>query len=738
MRDRLLRFVLSGDAMNTSEQQPRPGRNGQYHFGDFVLDAESGFLRRGAEEVPLQPKAFDVLTFLVERHGRLVTKEELIDAVWGETAVTDNSLSQCLVQIRRALADDSQQIIRTVARRGYVFDAPLTAPVLEFPRDGDQAGITDRSPAPPQQWYRTLPGKAALVILALAAAGLLYDVLPIRSSKFEPVYTQITNFSDSASGPALSPDGRMVAFFKGNAQFATSGAIYAKILPNGGAVQITNDSRNKYGLAFSPDGSQISYTAWQNDGAGQWQTFTVPTLGGEPHLLQSNAAGLTWLDERSLLFSRVKSGVHMGIVTSGVNFSDIRSVYFPEYERRMAHYSYASPDRKWALVAEMEPEWLPCRLIPLDGSSPGRQVGPDGECTAAAWSPDGKWMYFGAEASGTRHLWRQRFPEGELEQITFGAAEEEGVAVAPDGRSLITSVGVRESAVWIHDLNGERPVSVEGYAAYNYLLLSPPRFSRDGRQLYYLLQRQSPGSGNELWRANLDSNTSERVFGDFNIFEFDISGDDTGAGEVVFSSESPGKPSQLWLAPLDRSAPPKRIATLGEGSPHFGPDGTVRFRYSDGKANYIGQMNEDGSSRKQVIPYPISNFLSSSPDGHWLVVFAPASGRTKADTMAVPVEDAGRPRLVCRGFCPVVWAPDGRTLYVALEGNTDKTVALPLSAGEFPELPDGSVESPGKATALRGARLIDKWNISPSPDPSTFAYVKTTAGHRNLFRISLP
>src|SRR4051812_22063128 len=101
--------------MNTSEQRPRPGRKGQYHFGDFVLDAESGFLRRGAEEVQLQPRAFHVLTFLVERHGRLVNKEELIDAVWGETAVTDNSLSQCLVQIRRALADDSQQIIRTVA-----------------------------------------------------------------------------------------------------------------------------------------------------------------------------------------------------------------------------------------------------------------------------------------------------------------------------------------------------------------------------------------------------------------------------------------------------------------------------------------------------------------------------------------------------------------------------------------------------------------------------------------------
>src|SRR6202162_5029386 len=156
--------------MNTSEPRMGPGRNGQFRFADFLLDAESGFLRRGGEEVPLQPKAFEVLTYLVERHGRLVTKDELIDAVWGETAVTDNSLSQCLVQIRRALADDTQQIVRTVARRGYVFDAPLTAPVLDIPREATPSPSPDGSSDPSVPWYGGRRGKAGLLILALAAA----------------------------------------------------------------------------------------------------------------------------------------------------------------------------------------------------------------------------------------------------------------------------------------------------------------------------------------------------------------------------------------------------------------------------------------------------------------------------------------------------------------------------------------------------------------------------------------
>ena len=112
--------------MTTRESAADAYRRGHYRFGDFVLDLETGFLRRNGQDVPLRPKSFDVLTYLVVHHGKLVTKNELVEAVWPDTAVTDNSLSQCLFEIRRALDDDSQTAIRTVARRGYVFDMPVS------------------------------------------------------------------------------------------------------------------------------------------------------------------------------------------------------------------------------------------------------------------------------------------------------------------------------------------------------------------------------------------------------------------------------------------------------------------------------------------------------------------------------------------------------------------------------------------------------------------------------------
>src|ERR1700751_1851229 len=95
-------------------------------FADFTLDLTRGCLLRGTDEIKLRPKSFAVLKQLILSAGRLVSKEELIAAVWPDTAVTDDSLVQCLIDVRRALGKDGQQLVKTVPRRGYIFDAEVT------------------------------------------------------------------------------------------------------------------------------------------------------------------------------------------------------------------------------------------------------------------------------------------------------------------------------------------------------------------------------------------------------------------------------------------------------------------------------------------------------------------------------------------------------------------------------------------------------------------------------------
>src|SRR4051794_35552504 len=140
-----------------------------------------------------------------------------MEAVWADIAVTDNSLAQCIVEIRRALDDDSQQLVRTIARRGYLLPVRVTMQVPESPRQQAVAPVEPRLvPVPlprPRRLRRQYATFTAALILA-CAVGALVLVRGIPRTRRELTYTQVTNFTDSAVTPALSPDGRMLVFFR--------------------------------------------------------------------------------------------------------------------------------------------------------------------------------------------------------------------------------------------------------------------------------------------------------------------------------------------------------------------------------------------------------------------------------------------------------------------------------------------------------------------------------------------
>ncbi len=126
-----------------------------YRFDRFTLDMQAGCMRVGNTVVPLRPKSFDVLVYLVRNPGRLVTKNELIESVWPDVAVTGNSLVQCIKDVREALGDDGRSMVETVAKRGYRF---LPA-VVEIDAARLSAGGSEPPPTGPSPTSRALaPG----------------------------------------------------------------------------------------------------------------------------------------------------------------------------------------------------------------------------------------------------------------------------------------------------------------------------------------------------------------------------------------------------------------------------------------------------------------------------------------------------------------------------------------------------------------------------------------------------
>jgi dipeptidyl aminopeptidase/acylaminoacyl peptidase len=424
------------------------------------------------------------------------------------------------------------------------------------------------------------------------------------------------------------------------------------------------------------------------------------------------------------MYSEFKTGLHLGIVSSMDDRSSHREIYLPSHERGMAHFSYLSPDRTSVLVVEMGKtgDWERCRLVPFDGHSAGGPIGPAGACQFAAWSPDGKWMYFAAEVSGHSHLWRQRYPDGVPEQITSGPTDEETVYASPDGRSLITAMalGHDQDQIWLHDWHGERALTTDGYA-YS------PWLSEDLHRMYFLAARRS-SDASELWRLDIASGRRESLLAGFAVTGYDISYDEQ---QVAFSTEQNGV-KQIWVAPLDRHAPPKMLLRGGDEMA-FDRTGHIFFRSIADHVNFVNRMNADGSGNVRVVDKPILELQGVAPDARWVSVFARIEGALPGAWL-VPI-DSGAPHLLALGWWPARWSRDGKLLYVEIGQNDTsqvhgRTVALRVNANGVPT----DAARPPRADSIVIPR--PELTLSVGPDPSVYAF-EVSELRRNIYRIPL-
>ncbi|HLY04743.1 MAG TPA: protein kinase, partial [Rhizomicrobium sp.] len=565
-------------------------------------------------------------------HGR--TAYELSSAILREmpaplpphVPLSLQSVTQrCLAKEREQRYQRASEV-RAALEAIQTHTADIAAPVFHPPQRPKSSAKALR--------YVSIAG-GVLLLAAIAAVAIFYP----RRQPPAVRYEQLTNFSDSVSSPALSPDGRMLAFLHGESTFDGPADVWIKLLPDGAPVQLTHDGSTKMGVEFSPDGSRIAYThlaQWN------WDTWAVPSLGGTPSLLLPDASGLTWIGDRQVMFSEITTGLYMKIVTSDENRGGQRDVYLPpDREIGMAHRSYLSPDRKWVLVVEMDNRgWLPCRLTPFSGGSQGRVVGPaPSRCTSAAWSPDGKWMYFSADAGSGFHLWREKFPDGVPQQITSGTSQEEGIAVAPDGKSLVTAVGTEQSSIFLHDSQGLRQITSQGYA-YS------PSISPDGKQIYYLLRTNSARAfvAGELHSVDLATGRDDNSLPGFSISRYDISRD---GQRIVFAALDQKTGSTIWLASLSHSFPPRQLTKTESYRPYLAPGGEIFYLNRDGNRDYVYRMKDDGAAQERVIPDPVIYLLGVSPDGREIVVWVGQTGSNSPNAVIVYPSDGGRPFPLC-------------------------------------------------------------------------------------------
>jgi serine/threonine protein kinase/Tol biopolymer transport system component len=660
----------------------------------------------------------------------------LYELLTGEPVFRANTVQDTVTAVLEREPDWHRLPARTPARVRRLLRHCLQKDVSQrLAAIGDAVTAIEQAQSGVKRWR--IAGAAALVLAMAAVIAFQLDrpVRPTDSSQWVP----LTKFPDSAAQPALSPDGRMVAFVRGESTFYGPGQIYVKTLPDGEPVQLTNDTLDKMSPVFSPDGARIAYTTVNSE--FKWDTWAVSVHGGEPQMMLQNASGLVWIGPRRIMFSEMRKGVHMAVVTSDESRAAQRDVYVPPNEPDMAHRSSLSPDGQWVLVVEMDIDhlWEPCRVVPADGRSSGRTVGPpEGGCTFATWSPDGKWMYFTSNAVDANHIWRQRFPDGKPEQITAGPTTEEGLAMAPDGRSFVTAVAILGASLWVHDSSGDRQISLEGNAAN-------PVFTPDGSRLLYRVVKVQPSEyayyrdPGEVMVADLRSGRVEPLARGFRVLNFDVSRD---GRQVVMEAPDEAGRSRLWLAPLDRSAAARQIPNVEGGQPHFLRDGDVLFRHNEGAVNadgslgFVYRVRPDGSGLRKAVEQPINQFNFSSPvspDDRWIFGWGPLGGDGPAAGQAYSLE--GQAPIPLGGLGQMAWAAGGALVSIT---GSPRAFFVPLAPGQMlPPVPTGGFRSDEEIARLPGARQIEGRLVTVGPSPDVYAFYRGST-QRNLYRIPIP
>ena len=472
-------------------------------FDDVRVDTAAFRVERGGRAVALEPKAFDLLVLLLERQGQVVSKQEILDAVWSRTAVTDNAMTRIVAHLRKALGDDARdsRYIETVPTRGYRWLAPTQ-------RSEEGSPLSLPAAAPVHPWPRRGLAVTALAILAaVAALSLAYRQGQTRGPEAPALLsmwpTQVTVSPRLDVFPALSPDGRAVAYATDR-----SGGFEIAVKPLlGGAneIPLTSDGQQNVEPAWSPDGDYVAYHSMRRGGI-----WIVPALGGAPRQVSDFGSDPAWSPDGRRLAFQSDPLADIAPTAYGANVpSTIWTVGRDGNERRRITSSVGpvgghaapawSPDGRHVVFATYSAAPQSLWSVPADGGAASLIDEAHGAIFDPVFSPDGRWVYY---ATGGPFVIRVPVAAGRRrgshEAIaTPGLAGVRHLSMSGDGRRLAMTSLSLSSNLWTVDVSlrsGEAAAPPRPLTDDTSRRKTTPAWSPDGRWIAYTGSRGGPGS----------------------------------------------------------------------------------------------------------------------------------------------------------------------------------------------------------------------------------------------------
>ncbi len=694
----------------------------KFRFGNLIFDTEENLLLRDGNPVAITPKAFELLRVLVERHGHLVAKDELMQALWKDRFVEEGNLSYTMRLLRIALDDsrESPHYIETIPKRGYRFIAKVEQ-ILPEPHalTSSSKARSDRAWIPPP-FLQT--AAIAVIILIVGFGGFWYARSKGIDSDAPIMVQRFSSAPLSTNGKvlhaAISADGKNVIFTNG---LEGRQSVWLRQLDTGGNIEIIPPSNDFYDwLELSPDGSVLYFARrpqWSNEPRC---IYRVSSMGGVPQKLVSGTEGWMSVSPDSSRISFVRCPA-----TSEENCSLWIADADGKNERKLL--SVPLPDR------------IGDNLFSADGSS---IIFASGQSQNA--SNEFRLFSINIETGAQQQFTNETFFNikaiaalpGENGFLITAARVPNRLFgiwhVSADGRKIERLPGDPEN---YNDLSidraGTRLVATRISQAFRLFVFrkdepsagrviadgSQTAFAPDGRLVY-----TSVLTGNdEIWSITPDGAGQRQLTNEPADEGAPIASADSNA--FYFASNRSGS-AQVWRMNADGSDQVQVTKKEG-GSPLYStPDGRwVYFHHALEKTLWrVGS----GEGDEQRLLNVNAHHFAISPDGSMAAFLSDANGEKSLEILSLP---DGRPikRIKVANQRPVVpflvWMPDGKEIAFA-SVESEESYVLRLQAL------DGT---PSRSIADLGSERIS--SIAISPDGTTFAVTKGGWQH-NAFLIN--